>query len=512
MIKKKLTIVVSLISIFISLNAFAQNKTLRIATVGEPPSLDQQVITSDLATMIAQHIFEGLYTFDASYRPVPLLAEKEVIKNNGKQIDIFLRKDVVFQNGNKMTSKDVVASLNRWGEYGSRGKVLFDNIDSLEPLDDYTIRIKFNKVFGPWKNLLAFINGGPAIYPYVVVKDATKEPIPVKDYIGTGPYKMDSWKPNRYLRITKFETYRSPKGKANGYGGERIAYFDNIDFIPVSDPGTRVSGVQAGDYDYAEQIPGDLYSSLKNDSILRVVVSEGAIFGLAFLNSKAGVFKNNNTLRQAVLAAIDMKPALTIAIGDEELWKANSSFMPETSFWYSTGGKNLYNQNSPSKARRLAKKAGYQGEVIKFIVSKNYLHHYDTAAVMVKQLTKAGFKIDLQVYDWATLISKRGDPSQWDIFFTHHGFVPDPILLSLMNDNYPGWWATKKKNKLKNEFINTTNPKKRKKIWDQLQLLIYEEVPVMKSGDIFNYNIASRKLKGINKTALIWPKFWGVTR
>ena len=39
---------------------------LRYATVGEPPSLDQHVVTSDLASTIAHHMFEGLYTFNAA--------------------------------------------------------------------------------------------------------------------------------------------------------------------------------------------------------------------------------------------------------------------------------------------------------------------------------------------------------------------------------------------------------------------------------------------------------------
>ena len=47
--------------------AFAD--TLRYATVGEPPSLDQHVVTSDLATTIAHHMFEGLYTFNGSNSP-----------------------------------------------------------------------------------------------------------------------------------------------------------------------------------------------------------------------------------------------------------------------------------------------------------------------------------------------------------------------------------------------------------------------------------------------------------
>ena len=99
--------------------------TLHYATVGEPPSLDQQVVTSDLATTIAHHIFEGLYTFDANYEPRPLLASGEEISSDGKTITIHLRKGVQFHNGQAMTSADVVASLKRWGEHGSRGKLLF---------------------------------------------------------------------------------------------------------------------------------------------------------------------------------------------------------------------------------------------------------------------------------------------------------------------------------------------------------------------------------------------------
>ena len=39
--------------------AFAAEKggVLRVAVIDEPPTLDQHVVTSDLTTMIAQHIF-----------------------------------------------------------------------------------------------------------------------------------------------------------------------------------------------------------------------------------------------------------------------------------------------------------------------------------------------------------------------------------------------------------------------------------------------------------------------
>ena len=56
---------------------------LRYATVGEPPSLDQQVITSDLATTIAHHMFEGLYTLTKDFlcQKVPTLKGAFIIIN-----------------------------------------------------------------------------------------------------------------------------------------------------------------------------------------------------------------------------------------------------------------------------------------------------------------------------------------------------------------------------------------------------------------------------------------------
>ena len=491
--------------------AFAEG-TFRYATVGEPPSLDQHVITSDLATTIAHHMFEGLYTFNGSNAPVPLLAAGDSLEDDGKTIIIDLRKDVKFHNGQDMTSADVVASLKRWGEFGSRGSLLFSNVESLAATGDHQITIKLKAPFGPWKNLMAFINGGPAIYPASVMEGATKEPLDPKKYIGTGPYKFNEWLPNRHVELVKNDAYTSAAGAADGYGGERKAEFDALRFIPVSDVGTRVSGVRAGDYDYAESIPGDLFADLDADANVTTILNGGPIFGLAFMNSKHGPLKENFKLRQAIQTAIDKTPALQVAIGPEKLWAANGSFLPKGNVWYSESGTDNFSKGDAEAAKTLAKEAGYTGDPIKVMVSTNYPFHYDTAIVYTKQLAKAGFNIDLQVYDWATLIKKRAQPDQWDIFFTHHGFVPDPILISVMNDNYPGWWATPEKAALKAKFTASADPEERKKIWGEIQALIYDQVPTMKTGDVYTYNIASPKVKGLGSSTLIWPAFWNVSK
>ncbi|PCH80898.1 MAG: peptide ABC transporter substrate-binding protein [Hyphomicrobiales bacterium] len=486
--------------------------TLRYATVGEPPSLDQHVVTSDLATTIAHHVFEGLYTFNGANAPVGLLASGDKVSEDGKTIVISIREGVTFHNGQKLTSADVLASMQRWGEHGSRGGLLFKNVESIVASSEFEITINLNAPFGPWKNLLAFINGGPAIYPASVAAGAGKKPIAPKNYIGTGPFKFSEWKANRHVELVKYDGYVSAPGKADGYAGERKAHFDTIRFIPVPDAGTRISGLKAGDFDYAESIPGDLFEGLDADPSVNTILNGGPIFGLVFMNSKEGPLKTNFALRRAMQTALNKVPALQVSIGPEKLWRANGSFLPEGNVWYSDAGAENFSRGDASAAKQMATDAGYKGEPIKFMVSTNYAFHYDQAVVFTKQLAQAGFNIDLQVYDWATLIKKRSQPDQWDLFFTHHGFVPDPILISVMNDNYPGWWTTDEKAALKAKFTASSDPAERKAIWSEIQAQIYEQVPVMKTGDVYTYNIASPKLKGLSESTLIWPHFWNVSK
>ena len=89
---------------------------------------------------------------------------------------------------------------------------------------------------------------------------------------------------------------------------------------------------------------------------------------------------------------------------------------------------------TPAKAKEIAKDAGYDGAPIRLLVSTNYQAHFDQATVFTKQLADAGINVQMMVVDWATLLKMRGQAEQWDIFVTHHGFVPDPILITFLND------------------------------------------------------------------------------
>jgi len=512
--RKNLTlslILVLLISLIFSVNLFAQEKggTLRYAMIDTPPSLDQQVVTSDLATIIAQHIFEGLYTFNSQYAPVPMLAEGSMVKEDGRLVTINLRQGVTFHNGKEMTSEDVVASLKRWGEFGVRGPVLFNYIEAVEANGSYAVDLHFSEPFSAWQSMLAFINGGPVILPSEIMENADERPISPEDYIGTGPYEFTRWDTGRFIQLSRYEDYAARSDQADGYGGERIAYFDELRFIPVSEVGTRINGLRAGDYDYAESMQGDLYEDLKADDRVNVLVNQGAQFGEVFFNQKQGIMTNKK-LRQAILAAVDMEPVMQAAHGHPDLWDLNGSIMPEKTSWYSEAAIEKYSRGDAELARKLAEEAGYNGERIRYMATTSYQTMYDSSVVIAQQLSEAGFNIDLQIYDWATLASRRNDPEVWDLFYTWHGFVPDPILYTFLSPTYPGWWDTAKKRLLVNNFTQAMEQEERVEIWSELQEEIYDHVPILKTGDNYTYDIVVPEVKGFGETSLIWPKFWNI--
>ena len=89
---------------------------LKVALIGEPPTLDIPMSTATLVYEIMWHVYESLFTYDKNFNPMPLLAEIVDAHRQGPQVhDQCSGKAVKFHNGKEMTSADVVPSLPRWG-------------------------------------------------------------------------------------------------------------------------------------------------------------------------------------------------------------------------------------------------------------------------------------------------------------------------------------------------------------------------------------------------------------
>jgi peptide/nickel transport system substrate-binding protein len=128
------------------------------------------------------------------------------------------------------------------------------------------------------------------------------------------------------------------------------------------------------------------------------------------------------------------------------------------------------------------------------------------ATVAQAYLEQAGFKVQLDVVDWATLTQRRANPDLWDIYITHSPFLPEPALTSFFDKNSPVGWDDAGKNKVLEQFTSATDQKEREKLFADLQKLVFEQVPFYKVGDFNAVLGQSKKLSGVPGTP--WPFFW----
>ncbi len=472
---------------------------LRVGNLGEPPALDAHWTTASITETLTNHLYEGLYSLDSGNQPIPMLAEDHAVSRDGLTYTFKLRQGVKFHNGKEMTSDDVVASLARWGRQSIYGKALFAQVAAVRAVDKYTVDMKLKEKSAIVLISLAVPNNFGAIYPKEI---ADKFPPETKatEWIGTGPYRIAEWKPDQYIRMVRFEDYKSRTEKPNGYGGGKTAWLDEIRWIPVPEVATRVAQVETGELEFADDLNLDAYDRLKKNANVRPIVSRPYYWLVAVFNKKEGLMTNQK-LRQAWQAALDIEPIMkAVAGGHTEFYRMDSSLaFAEIGAWHTKLSGLPWNEHNREKARRLLQESGYKKEPIRFMTTQEYKWMYDFALLTKQQLEDIGFNIDLQVVDWATLVKRRNNPKEYDVFTTGIGAAYDPTHHVYLTASWPGWTTDEDILRLQAELARETDLKKRFALWEQQTRQFYEKVPVIRYGDLFGLRAARSSVKGFNE-------------
>ncbi len=211
-------------------------------------------------------------------------------------------------------------------------------------------------------------------------------------------------------------------------------------------------------------------------------------------------------LRQAVQAALDMEPILMNVTGSADFYRADLNLMYKDTVWENDAGIELYNQKNTEKAKKLMKEAGYKGEVIRWMASKEKPYKYGSAVIAAQQLRDIGFNIDLQVMDWATLVQRRSKPPLYEMFTTGMDMPADPTLIIHATCSWHGWTCYKEIDDWMLDLATETDHAKRYETWKKIQKFYYENAINIKFGDFFILRAMSTKLKGYGN--MQWPFFW----
>lgn len=168
------------------------SNTITVALDPEPPVLVSFANTSGTSVITSSKVVEGLLEYDHQLAPLPQLATSWEISDDGLDYTFHLREGVKWHDGADFTAQDVVFSLQTVKKYHPRGAATFANLEQIDALDKYTVKLHFSKP-APYI-ILALSAGETPILPahLYTLDEAIRNPLNSAP-IGTGPFVFKEW-------------------------------------------------------------------------------------------------------------------------------------------------------------------------------------------------------------------------------------------------------------------------------------------------------------------------------
>ena len=417
----------------------AQEKVLRAVLHADVRTLDPIWTTQTIANIHGMLIYDTLFGNDANMQPKPQMVDTYEITEDKLVYTFTLRENLKFHDGSPVTSKDVIASLVRWGKKDGVGQRLFSYVDKLEAIDDKTFRMTLREPYGMVLESLGKTNSSVAII--MRAQDAATDPQQqVKEAIGSGPFKFakDQWVPGSkavYLKNTDYVP-RPSSEKAESFAGSKFAGVDRIELVWISDPQTAMSALINGEVDFYEKPNIDFYPILEKAKGVKLMPtgSLDSTHGMIRLNHLHPPF-NNVKARQAMYYLINQENFLRAVVGDPRYYRICHGLITCGSPLGNDGGSQWFKEYNPKKALQLLKEAGYNGEPITVLAATDHNTITPATQVLIQAMREAGINVDAQSMDWGSVVSRRAKkepPAQggWNIFVTTTGGVgsSNPVL------------------------------------------------------------------------------------
>lgn len=471
--------------------ASAAEADITIALNELPRSLDPGSETGNVDVRVYYSIFDTLIRRDfgaagangAGGDLVPALAT-EWRWVDDTTFEVKLRSGVVCHDGSPFDADDVLATFSPdrlWGpkSFYPSGRNYFGNLEKVEKVDPQTVRF-VTKAPDPTldqrlASYTAFIVCNEALEAFhkpdekpEVWLEAAANALRWSP-VGTGPYKFAGYEKDNFVRLEAFpEAWRGAPAA------------DSLTFRSVPEVAARISGLVAGDYDMAVDIPADQWDIVGGypDLVLKTMPIENS--HVLVFNMADPVLGDKN-LRHAMSLAIDRK-ALIDALWKGQTYTPNGLQLPSFGPLYDASRKgSVFDQEA---ARAALAKSGYNGQEISYRLIPNYYTYNVEVAQIIQEMWRAiGINARIDFVD--SFKEVRADGMQVHAWSNTYR-IPDPTgsLLPLygpdaaMQDDYKYFIAPKEFNDLAVAVASTTDPAQRKKDFQRMLDLFEDEMPM----------------------------------
>lgn len=375
---------------------------LVVALNADIRSLEPGVNRDTNTDTVIHQIFETLVAYRTDLAVGPALADSWTVSDEGKTYTFKLRSGALFHNGKPVTSAEVKWTWDRlmagkaWACASIFGGRTGAKVLAVETPDPQTVVFRLERASALFLSQIANIQCHVvAAHPDSVDAEG-KWTAP----IGTGPLRFKEWKRAEYVLLEKFADYKPSAAAPNGYSGARKMLVDEVSFPIIPDSSARDAALQSGAVDILHNIEAQQMDAHKQRS-MKILTAPGLNWSALLLDVDDPLLSNPK-IRLAMAHALDLEQISEAR--NLGLAKANPSAISDSSAFYSPQFVK-WPAYDPARAKALLTEAGYKGEPLRIQTNKQYVGMYDNAVMAEAMLTAAGFKVQLEVIDWATQLS-----------------------------------------------------------------------------------------------------------
>lgn len=373
---------------------------------GDPPDMDPYLNVTFRAAEFGGFFYSRLLKFDngpgiapTAFVPVPDLAEKYDVSQDGLTYTFTIRANAKWQNkdpmnGRAVTADDVVYSFDRFRKVSPQ-KQSFDIVKDVKATNPHTVVFTLTAPFAPFDVALA----APVFYimPKEVIEadgDARKR------VIGSGPWIFD-----KYDKGVQVVAKKNPD-----YYFAGTPNVDEVDLLIVPEDATAIANLRAKQIDITGVAETDRKGLQASNPELQFLDFPDNLLWFFFWKTDAPPF-NDIRVRQAVSLALDRDELInTLFEGRGAL--NNSVPAGLTSWWLDPRSADMgpnakFYKRDVDAAKKLLADAGFaSGLKVPFISTQNaYGNTFNSSIeLVIKQMKEVGIQLDFRPQDYAAYI------------------------------------------------------------------------------------------------------------
>lgn len=511
--------------LMVASNALGQpGGTITVAVRSDPKTLNPVLAVDESTREIIDCMNADLIHINReTQKTEPALAKSWAVSRDGKTFILHLRRGLKFSDGQPFTADDVVFTFQLYLDQKIHSPqrdllVVGDKPISVKKIDDSTVQFELAEPYAAAERIF----DGLAILPKHLLENAYQSgtfsklwgvSMPPNAFAGLGPFRLKEYVPGQRIVLE-----RNPYYWKADRAGRRLPYIDQLVFLFVPSEDAQVIRFQSGDTDLLSRFSAENFAVLQREQSAEGYTLEDLGPGLEYnflffnLNNLAGknlpavaqkqAWFQDVRFRQAVSAAIDREGIVRLVYNGRAtpLW---SQVTPGNKLWVDSTLADR--PQSLDRARGLLRSAGFswksdgnlidaQGRAVEFSVltSSSNAERTKMATLIQDDLAKLGMNVHVVSLDFSAMVDRllNGFDYEAAVMGLASGDA-DPE--SEMNVWLSGggthlWDLTESKpatpweaeiDQLMNRQQVTVNYAQRKRLYDRVQEIVAQEVPII---------------------------------